>query len=69
MKPHPLPTRCLVILQECEISLGADFDTLRSSTVDDLLAHADVWKYRKPRSANGSRARYFHDMLQRRAAS
>ncbi len=49
------------------IPLGADFHTLHSSKVDRLLAAADLAKYRKPANANGSRARYFHDLLQRRA--
>lgn len=56
------------ILQRAGVELGADFDTLRSSQVDDLLAEADRFKYRKPTNANGSRGRYFHDYVQRRAA-
>lgn len=54
-------------LKACNISLGADFHRLSSSQVEALLAEADRVKYRKPRSANGSRGRYFHDLLQRRA--
>lgn len=55
------------ILQNCNISLGADFLSLRTTQVDSLLAWADHYKYRKPKLANGSRARYFHDLIQRRA--
>lgn len=55
------------ILARCDVPLGADFHTLSSSQVDALLEEADRVKYRKPRNANGSRGRYFHDLLQRRA--
>lgn len=56
-------------LNACGVPLGADFDTLRRSTVESLLAWADHYKYRAPKNANGSRGRYFHAMLQRRAKS
>lgn len=51
----------------CKIPVGADFHTLRSEHIDALLTAADVARYQKPRNANGSRARYFHDLMQRRA--
>lgn len=54
-------------LEACGIAVGADFHTLRSSQVDKLLEHAKQARYSKPRGANGSTARYFHDLLQRRA--
>lgn len=54
-------------LRLCGIHIGSDFHTLRSCQIDALLVEADRVKYRKPRNANGSRGRYFHDMLQRRA--
>lgn len=57
----------LSTLIDCGVEVGSDFHTLRSSHVDALLEHAKRWRYRKPRNANGSRARYFHAMLQRRA--
>lgn len=58
------------ILYTCGIDdASRDFDQLSSSTVTELLDWADVCKYRKPKNANGSRARYFHDFLQRRARS
>ena len=60
-----LKTDACVILRELSIPRGEDFHTLRSSTVDSLLTVADQYKYRKPKSANGSRGRYFHDYLQR----
>lgn len=44
-----------------------DFFTLSSETVETLLAQADSVKYRKPKNAKGSRARYFYALLLRRA--
>lgn len=51
----------------CGIEVGSDFHTLRTSHIEALLKCADEVRYQRPRNANGSRARYFHDMLQRRA--
>lgn len=56
-----------IVLQACNVAIGEDFDTLRSSQIDLLLEEADRVRYRKPRNANGSRGRYFHALLQRRA--
>jgi hypothetical protein len=56
------------ILKMCGIAIGADFHTLHSAQIDTLLEWADACRYRKPRNAAGSRARYFHEMLQRRAS-
>jgi len=56
-----------MILSALKIPTGADFHALKSSQVAALLKEADLAKYRKPKNANGSRARYFHDRLQRRA--
>lgn len=47
--------------------IGEDFHKLDSYAVECLLDWARKFKYRKPKNANGSRARYFHDYLQRRA--
>jgi hypothetical protein len=55
------------ILQQCGAPIGEDFHRLSSGVVERLLERADAWKYRKPRNANGSRARYFHAYLQRLA--
>lgn len=57
----------IATLAWCGINVGSDFHTLRSSHVDKLLQCADVDRYQKPKNANGSRARYYHDRLQRRA--
>lgn len=55
-------------LQQCGILIGADFHSLDSETVLALLERANAWRYREPKGANGSRARYFHQYLQRLAA-
>lgn len=55
------------ILSRIHAERGQDFHTLRSEQVESLLAFADQRKYRKPKNANGSRGRYFYQMLQRRA--
>lgn len=70
MKPHHVEaarTNARHTLQLCNIRVGQDFHTLSTRQVDLLLAEADRVKYRKPRNANGSRGRYFHDLMQRRA--
>lgn len=53
------------ILRELRIPVGEDFHVLSSSKVSDLLEVADRLKYRKPKNANGSRGRYFHERVQR----
>ena len=54
-----------VILKELGIPRGENFHVLRSSKVDELLDVARKYGYQKPKNANGSRGRYFHDYLQR----
>jgi hypothetical protein len=69
MKPTHVEAERLnarAILTACHIALGQDFYTLSTAQVGDLLAYADRVKYQRPRHAKGSRARYFHEMLQRR---
>lgn len=53
------------ILIKCQAQ--GDFHRLPSTTVEQLLDYAEEHKYRKPRNANGSRGRYFHALLVRRA--
>lgn len=48
-----------------KIPLNQDFYTLPASTVERITAAADERKYRKPKNANGSRARYFYAYLVR----
>lgn len=55
------------ILQKCGIPLNDDFHRLSSEQVDKLLTFADLHKYRKPHNANGSRGRYFHAYVNRKA--
>ncbi len=52
----------------CRVPVGADFHKLDSDQVVALIAAADAERYRAPRNANGSRARYYHAMLERRAS-
>lgn len=47
--------------------LGENFFSLGTDTVSGILAGADEWRYRKPKNANGSRARYFYQYLNRLA--
>lgn len=56
------------IAQRYRIPLDRDFHSLNSETVESIIAAADEWNYRKPRNANGSRARYFHAYLCRLVA-
>lgn len=44
-----------------------DFYSLPSDHVEQVLIEADAVKYRKPKNANGSRARYFYEYLTRTA--
>lgn len=54
-------------LKRMQLDPHGDYFTLRAYEVENLLEEADRWEYRKPANANGSRARYFHAMLKRRA--
>lgn len=45
--------------------IAADFFVLNPAQVEVLLNEANYTHYRRPRNANGSRARYFHAKLQR----
>lgn len=62
-------TNALALFQIWNISPSQDFHTLSSSQVDSILAEADRAGYRKPKNANGSRARYFYSLWQRRVQS
>lgn len=55
------------VLKRLNIAVGQDFYTLSPEQVLALLVEADREKYRLPRGATGSRARYFHERLQRHA--
>lgn len=57
-----------IILQQCGIRLGVEFSTLSTRQGDRLREAADRVKYQRPSAVKGSRERYFHDQLQRRAA-
>ena len=53
---------------EYQIPLGCDFHSLSSAEVERILTAARYWGYRKPRNANGSRARCFYAYLCRAAS-
>ena len=66
------------VLNSCRIPIGADFNTLSAAQVDKLLSYANAnflrkWKLaRMPAWSTSeerkrSRARNFHDLMQRRA--
>lgn len=60
-------TDARAILASINASPGQDFHTLTPFQVSTLVELADVRRYQKPRNANGSRARYFYQLVQRRA--
>ena len=49
------------------IPRGEDFHALCTAQKLRLEKEADRQRYRRPKNANGSRLRYFHDRLQRAA--
>jgi hypothetical protein len=55
------------ILTRCSLGHKPDFFMLSNSDVYALSGEASVMKYRKPKSANGSRARYFYAHVLRAA--
>jgi len=64
---QPKEARRVLRLLGAEIAPPTDYHTLGASVVDALCDLADTYRYRKPRNANGSRARYFFAHLMRRA--
>jgi hypothetical protein len=71
MPPDELLRNCLRGVETDDVRQGWTeyVDALAGAVVDRLLVYADAYEYRKPRNANGSRARYFHAYLRRMAAS
>lgn len=57
------------ILARCLCAVASDFHALPADKVERLQAEADCYGYRKPKNANGSRLRYFHAHLVRRATA
>ena len=55
------------ILASLNLNGKQDFHTLTAAQVDGIIQAADRARYQKPRNANGSRARYFFQRLQRLA--
>lgn len=61
------PVEANSVIKACGINASHDFHRLDSGQVASLIHFADFWKYREPRYANGSRARYFFQRLVRLA--
>ena len=61
------PDNARAIAARYDIPLHDQFHALRSDVVARIVEAADEYRYRAPRAANGSRARYFHAYLVRRA--
>jgi len=61
------PWDARALLAAIHIPHDSDFHTLDSEQVERLLSVANQFGYRKPKNANGSRARYFHAYLSRLA--
>jgi hypothetical protein len=70
MKPRHVESyriNARALFEMWNISPSQDFHTLSSEQIDTILKEADRVGYQKPKHANGSRARYFYQMWQRRA--
>lgn len=57
------PIQAGYILERSGIPLEKDFHALSMGQVECLLTFADSSRYRAPKNANGSRARYYHAYL------
>jgi hypothetical protein len=55
------------ILRRAGTDASHNFHALRSDVVAALITEADARRYRAPKDANGSRARYFHAYVVRAA--
>lgn len=70
MKPRHVEaerTNAREVLGSINASAEQDFHTLSAAQIDLLLVEANRVRYQKPPGANGSRARYFYQLLQRRS--
>jgi hypothetical protein len=63
-----IPKNYAPLVTQYQIPTG-DFHTLRATAVERVLAAADFVGYRRPKNANGSRARCFHARLMRDLAA
>lgn len=61
-------TNARAVLAAAGVAVGQNFYTLDGAQIEALLEEADRVRYRNPKGANGSRGRYFHALLQRKAA-
>jgi hypothetical protein len=58
-------TQAKRLIETYHIRVDRDFHALGSMEVLSVTMAANDYRYRAPRGANGSRARYFHAYLQR----
>lgn len=58
-------TAACEILSRAGVPRGADYHTLSSTQVDNLLVQARRAKYRKSKGAPGSKGRMFHKYVER----
>lgn len=70
-KKAPKLTNCeaLALLKSRGVNMKIDFFALNGDAQREILAVADLAKYKLPKNANGGRARYFHARLERAAKS
>jgi len=68
-KKAPKLTSCEArsLLKSRGVKMGVDFYGLNMDAKREILAVADLAKYKLPKNANGSRARYFYERLERAA--
>ena len=48
-----------------DIPVNVDFFTLTSEQVKNVTAIADIYKYKRPKNSQGSKARHFYKELMR----
>ncbi|GAC1371027.1 MAG: hypothetical protein NVS3B25_19000 [Hymenobacter sp.] len=63
--PKATKEQAIKALSQSGIYMNTDYHELHRSDVDTVLRWAAKCRYYKPKNANGSRARYFFESLQR----
>ena len=54
-----------ILCKQYQIDTAKEFYTLSSTEIGRVLDAAKLAKYRRPKNANGSKARYFFEALRR----
>jgi len=65
VRANPKLAMNLIIDRGVKVSKDIDFHELSSSDVDKILDAAKEYKYKKPRNANGSKARMFYQFAKK----